>query len=205
LIRKMSEAQNIMETINTKGANPKIVKKLMMTMQEMGADFTEMTGKPPPGPLMMLGGKKLENGIMKVVRKRGLMSFTKLAMISRVNRLLNEPGNFTVFVPADSADLSPETMTKLMMDTMLMKRVIKNHIIADNRIMASDITDGAVVHTLIGTPINFVVMENGTVSLNGGVARVIEANIMAANGVIHIIDQVLMPPAEHDMSTPHAA
>ena len=57
----MSEAQNIMETINTKGANPKIVKKLMMTMQEMGADFTEMTGKPPPGPLMMLGGKKLEN------------------------------------------------------------------------------------------------------------------------------------------------
>ena len=62
LMHRMAEAHEILESfMDTKGPNHKMMIKLMMKMQDIGADFTEMTGRPPPGPMEIMAEKPHKN------------------------------------------------------------------------------------------------------------------------------------------------
>ena len=108
---------------------------------------------------------------------------------------LQADGPFTVFAPTDDAfvaagiDLSTfdtEEENATLADILLYHVVI-------GEVTASAVTDGMNAEALNGDDLSFTVTD-GVVMVND--ATVTSADVMASNGVIHVIDKVLMPPAD---------
>lgn len=114
---------------------------------------------------------------------------------------LQGEGPFTVFAPTDAAfDALPEgTLDTLLADpTGDLAEILKYHVIA-GEVPAADVVemDGQMVETIQGTELT-VNVDGGNVSLTdaaGNTINVIDTDIAASNGVIHVIDAVLMPNA----------
>ena len=111
---------------------------------------------------------------------------------------LKGDGPFTVLAPTDEAFaklpkgtvetlLKPENKAKLV-------AILKYHVIPA-KAMAADVVklDGKKVDTLEGDPI-MVTVDGDTVMVNK--AKVVKTDIVASNGVIHVIDSVLLPPTK---------
>lgn len=110
---------------------------------------------------------------------------------------LQGEGPFTVFAPTDDAFaalpdgqleslLQPENKAQL-------QAILKYHVVS-GKAMASDVTGLDAAPTLEGRPVQFQV-DDGAVKLMGqNTTTVVQADIEAANGVIHVIDGVLLPP-----------
>jgi uncharacterized surface protein with fasciclin (FAS1) repeats len=77
--------------------------------------------------------------------------------------------------------MKPENKDKL-------KKILSNHIVS-GAVMSGDLKDGQMVETMEGSKAE-VTMEQGTM-IND--AKVVKANIEASNGVVHVIDKVLIP------------
>jgi transforming growth factor-beta-induced protein len=105
---------------------------------------------------------------------------------------LQGDGPFTVFAPTDSAFaaiqkdvdklLKPDNKTQLA-------KVLTYHVVL-GKVVASELNDGQALTTIQGGKL-LVSVKNGVVMI--GNARVIAADVDASNGVIHVIDKVLMP------------
>src|SRR4051794_503815 len=110
---------------------------------------------------------------------------------------LKGPGPFTVLAPTDDAFaklpagtveslLKPENKDKLV-------SILTYHVIPA-KAMAADVVklDGKSVKSAQGSGIE-VTVDGGTVKVNN--AKVIKTDVLCSNGVIHVIDTVIMPPA----------
>ena len=135
---------------------------------------------------------------------------------------LNGPGPFTIFVPTDEAfdRLSGDQQANLSKDPGKLAKVMKYHVVP-GLYRADDMLDHIFLKTLDGprlrvwadiyeTPLgteevdtyrdalNYIARDTVTtavresIKINGG--HVLEADVMADNGVIHVIDKVLIPP-----------
>ncbi|MFN2222883.1 MAG: fasciclin domain-containing protein, partial [Candidatus Promineifilaceae bacterium] len=108
---------------------------------------------------------------------------------------LSGEGQFTVFAPTDDAFAAlPEgTVESLLEDPEgALTDVLLYHVV-DGVVMAEDVVGLSAAPTLQGQEIAISVVD-GQVFLNDSV-QVIITDIMASNGVIHVIDGVLIPPA----------
>ena len=107
---------------------------------------------------------------------------------------LKGPGPFTVFAPTDAAfaKLPAGALDQLLANPTQLKAVLTYHVIP-SRVMASQVTNGLSANSVQGAPLMFQV-AGGSVKVNNS-ATVVQADVMASNGVIHAIDTVLMPPA----------
>ena len=103
---------------------------------------------------------------------------------------LQAEGPFTVFAPTDEAfgNLPEGALDDLLADKTALQAVLKYHVVP-GRIMAADIEGDPTVETLHGHHI--AISSGDGVKVNG--ATVIQADVAASNGVIHVIDAVLMP------------
>jgi uncharacterized surface protein with fasciclin (FAS1) repeats len=111
---------------------------------------------------------------------------------------LSGDGPFTVFAPTDDAfDALPAgVLDALLADpTGDLANVLLYHVVGANA-LAGDLNDGDALATLLGPDVNVSIMD-GTVMING--ATVVVADIIAANGVVHVIDAVLTPPTVVDI------
>ena len=112
---------------------------------------------------------------------------------------LKGAGPFTVFAPTDEAfaKLPAGTVENLLKPENLetLKNVLLYHVVAGN-VMAADVVtlDGKTADTVAGSAVNISV-KDGNVFLNENV-QVIITDIVTTNGVIHVIDTVLLPPAK---------
>jgi uncharacterized surface protein with fasciclin (FAS1) repeats len=106
---------------------------------------------------------------------------------------LKSPGPFTVFAPTDAAfsKLPAGTLDQLLANPAQLRAVLTYHVIP-GRVTASQVTDGLRADSVQGAPLTFQV-GGGSVKVNNS-ATVVQADVMASNGVIHVIDTVLMPP-----------
>ncbi len=112
---------------------------------------------------------------------------------------LKGPGPFTVFAPTDDAfDKLPEgTVEELLKDpTGDLAEILKYHVVA-GEVMAADVVklDGQKVKTVQGAELT-VEVDGDTVSLTdvaGNSVNVVTTDVDASNGVIHVIDGVLLP------------
>ena len=103
---------------------------------------------------------------------------------------LNGRGPFTIFAPTDEAfkKLPTGAWDALLKDTAKLKAVLSYHVLTGH-VLAQDMKSGDVM-TLQGSPLAAVV-SSSEVKVNG--AHVRQRDITASNGVIHVIDAVIMP------------
>ena len=132
----------------------------------------------------------------------GAGSFTVLVEAVKAAGLvdaLKAPGPLTVFAPTDAAftaALKDLNITKdaLLADKAKLTAILQYHVVS-GKVMAADVVklDGKSAKTLGGKDITIAV-SGGNVTLNGG-TKVVTTDIAASNGVIHVIDKVLLPPS----------
>jgi uncharacterized surface protein with fasciclin (FAS1) repeats len=111
---------------------------------------------------------------------------------------LSGEGPFTLFAPTDAAfaALPAGTVETLLEDPSgLLTQILLYHAVS-GKVMSGDLTNGMTATTLQGQDITVTINEEG-VFING--AKVIIANIEAGNGVVHVIDAVLMPQIQEPM------
>ena len=106
---------------------------------------------------------------------------------------LKSKGPFTVFAPTDEAfsQLDKETLESLLKpeNKDQLVAILTYHVVA-GKVMSTDITDNMQPSTVNGSTIN-IKLSNGKVMIND--ATVITADVDTDNGVIHVIDKVLIP------------
>lgn len=109
---------------------------------------------------------------------------------------LKGDGPFTVFAPTNDAFaalpegtlemlLKPENKDKLV-------QILTYHVVA-GKVKSTDLKDGMTATTVEGSDIMVKISKKGVMVNN---AKVASADIMATNGVVHVIDQVIMPPSK---------
>lgn len=103
---------------------------------------------------------------------------------------LKGPGPFTVFAPTDEAfaAIPKSDLDALLANKKKLAKVLTYHVVP-GAIMAADVKPG-MVKTVEGGELT-VGMADGKVMVND--AQVVKTDIQASNGVIHVIDKVLMP------------
>jgi uncharacterized surface protein with fasciclin (FAS1) repeats len=123
--------------------------------------------------------------------------FTTLAAALQAGGLvdtLKGPGPFTVFAPTDAAfaKLPAGTVESLLANPDQLRGVLTYHVVG-GEVPASEVVGLSSAPSVQGEPIGISVANN-EVLLNES-TRVVQTDIMAANGVIHVIDSVLLPPS----------
>ncbi len=103
---------------------------------------------------------------------------------------LKGDGPFTVFAPTDEAFAAlPEgTVEGLLADIPALTKILTYHVVA-GKVMSGDLSNNMMATTVEGSDIT--IMTEGGVTVNG--ANVVAADIEASNGVIHVIDAVILP------------
>ena len=103
---------------------------------------------------------------------------------------LNSTGPFTVFAPTDDAfaKLPKGTVEGLLGNIDALKNILTYHVVSE-KVMAKDIMNLASIKTVQGGDL----MVDTTDGVKINTAKVTKADIECSNGVIHIIDSVLMP------------
>ena len=120
-----------------------------------------------------------------------LSTLSKLINDAGLADTLRSTGPFTVFAPSDEAfkAVPAKTLAELAADKELLKSVLTFHVLP-GKVMAADVKNGN-AKSVQGAPLalstagTFVTVEDAVVQ---------QANVPASNGVIHIIDKVMMPP-----------
>jgi uncharacterized surface protein with fasciclin (FAS1) repeats len=107
---------------------------------------------------------------------------------------LKSKGPFTVFAPTDEAfaKLPKGTLEGLLKDKEALKKILLYHVVSGN-VMSTDVVKLTEVKTVEGFKVKITV-KDGNVMIND--AKIIKADIKASNGVIHVIDTVILPPAK---------
>jgi uncharacterized surface protein with fasciclin (FAS1) repeats len=135
----------------------------------------------------------MPHNIVETAREAGTFRTLLTALdAAGLGETLADGGPFTVFAPTDEAfvSLSPEAVQRLIADPPALVRVLTYHVVP-GRITSAQITDDSEQKTLEGGVLKLAV--NGGVTVND--ATVIQADVEADNGVIHAINQVLIPAA----------
>jgi transforming growth factor-beta-induced protein len=144
---------------------------------------------PAPSPSPALGDI--------VATADGAGTFTTLLAAANAAGLvetLQGEGPYTVFAPTDDAFAAlPEgTLDSLLADPEALKQILLYHVVPGD-VKAAEVVNLTSADSVEGSPIAIAV-KDGTVYLND-TAQVIATDILASNGVIHVIDQVILPPA----------
>lgn len=120
-----------------------------------------------------------------------LSTLNKLITDAGLTETLNGPGPYTVFAPSDEAfkAVPAATLTALAKDKEQLKAVLTYHVVP-GAVKAADVKNGP-AKSVQGANLglakagSFITVEDAVVT---------QADVVASNGVVHIIDKVLMPP-----------
>jgi uncharacterized surface protein with fasciclin (FAS1) repeats len=148
------------------------------------SEFTAAQEAPAPSPAPDLVAVAAGNADCST-----LVSALRAADLTEA---LSGPGPFTVFAPNNDAfaKLPPGALEDLMKpaNKKQLADILKNHV-AQGKIMAADVRDGRVA--MLGGETVETAVENGNIGFGG--AKFLQVDLPASNGVIHVIDRVVMP------------
>ena len=131
--------------------------------------------------------------IIEVAMRSGVFrSFTRLLEGSSLEEELNGEASYTLFAPADIAFayLSPETITQLLHaeNQGILSNVLGYHAVPE-RVLAFQLKDLTRLKTTFGE--DLIITNTRGLRIEG--ARLLQTDIQARNGVIHVIDRLLLP------------
>ena len=177
---------------------------LLFTTVACSSDESATTAATAEATATTNNGDEAAGNVVDVAVSAG--SFTVLAKLLTAAGLvetLSGPGPFTVFAPTDEAfkavaarlEVSPDNLVEtLIADPELLTDMLLYHVVPGN-LPAAEVTalNGQQVETLSGEAWT-VIVDGETVSIKDGfdrIANVIDVDVAASNGVIHVIDRVL--------------
>ena len=145
-----------------------------------------------PGMVGTIVVNSLPNSIYDIVSNSADHTTLKTAIDAcSLNGVLSGAGTLTLFAPTDAAfNLLPAgTVAALLNDIPQLTNILKHHVVGAT-VMSSMLSNNQVVTTLNGTTVTVTINSMGVFIDN---AQVIVADIVADNGVVHVIDAVLIP------------
>ena len=155
-----------------------------------GASVTTADVRASNGVIHVIDKVLLPPNVVEAAQLAG--SFTSLvAAVTKANlgATLSTTQNITVFAPTDAAFTALGQATVDGLTVPQLTDVLKYHVVGQ-KVLSTELTAGMVPTLLTGKSV--------TISLTGGVkvndANVAIADVVATNGVIHVIDKVLLPP-----------
>ena len=157
------------------------------------ADCSAEHGKKATKTAASAKDAKAEKNIVATAIAAG--SFTTLVKAVQAAGLvetLSGPGPFTVFAPTDAAfaALPAGTLESLIADKAALTKVLTYHVVA-GKVLSSALPTTPMATTVEGSPVLFS-LTGGEARINQ--ARIVTADVMTSNGVIHVIDAVILPP-----------
>lgn len=145
-----------------------------------------------------------QKGIVDLATEQGQFTtlLGALEQADLVDRLQGE-GPFTVFAPTDEAfaQLPAGTVEDWFANPQALTDVLLYHVV-EGRLTAADVAQLDTVESLTGKALDITV-EGETVKVNG--ATVLTADLAGSNGIIHVIDTVLVPPTGEEIVTAEAS
>lgn len=125
-----------------------------------------------------------------------LTILTAALQAAGLDTMMMEAGQYTVFAPTDEAfaDVLTKlgvTKEELLADTETLKSVLPYHVVP-MVVKAADIPYGTDIETVNGQTIS-ISDSNVITDANGNTANIVGTDMMATNGVVHVIDTVLLP------------
>lgn len=110
-----------------------------------------------------------------------------------VQIVLKGSGPFTLLAPNNLAflDLDPEELTLLLQDKTKLKIALARHVVS-GRTASADVAKAAHLLTTGGASLDVKVEADGKFTIAG--AKIVTADVKCSNGVIHVVDKVLLPP-----------
>lgn len=134
-----------------------------------------------------------QNIVQAAVAAGQFKTLAKLLTRAGLVGVLQKPGPYTVLAPTDAAfaKVPKATLTALLNDRSKLRAVLLYHVIP-GKLTAAKVVKLASAKTLGGKTLR-IRLAGPRVLVN--TARVTKTNLMASNGVIHVIDSVLIPPA----------
>jgi len=133
------------------------------------------------------------NIVQTAVAAGQFKTLTKLLTRAGLVGALQQPGPYTVFAPTDAAfkKVPKKTLNMLLHNKAKLKAVLLYHVVSGD-VKAADVVNLTSAKTLNGKSVRIRV-SGMNVFVNS--AKVTKADVTATNGVIHVINRVLIPPA----------
>ena len=152
---------------------------------------SEEAASPSPSPTMAL-----KDVVDTAVEAGSFTTLVSAVQAAGLEETLRGEGPYTVFAPTDEAfaAVPQETLDALLADPKGALTDVLTYHVAAGKVMSTDLSDGMMVETVNGESLEITINDDGTVMV--GDATVVTADIETANGVIHVIDTVLVPPSK---------
>jgi uncharacterized surface protein with fasciclin (FAS1) repeats len=164
--------------------------EVLMTKRLTGFIFMFATAA-----VLMAGGRSEKSmTIVDVAVKDGRFKTLVAALkAAELDKTLMGAGPFTVFAPTDEAfaKLPAGTVDALLKDIPTLKNILLYHVVV-GRVSAADVVKVTSAPTVNGLPV-MVVVSGSTVKINDSVVQT--ADVAASNGLIHVVDAVILPPS----------
>jgi uncharacterized surface protein with fasciclin (FAS1) repeats len=134
------------------------------------------------------------NIVQTAVAAGQFKTLAKLLTRAGLVNSLEQPGPYTVFAPTDAAfkKVPKATLNALLRNKAKLKAVLLYHVVS-GKVTAADVVQLSSAKTLSGKSVRIRV-SGMNVFVNS--AKVTKADVDASNGVIHVINRVLIPPAK---------
>jgi uncharacterized surface protein with fasciclin (FAS1) repeats len=133
-----------------------------------------------------------QNIVQTAVGSGQFKTLAKLLARAGLLNALQQPGPYTVFAPTDAAfaKVPKKTVTALLRNKAKLRAVLLYHVVSGN-VRAADVVKLSSAKTLNGKTVRIRV-AGSNVFVN--TAKVTKPDVIASNGVIHVINRVLIPP-----------
>ena len=131
--------------------------------------------------------------ILDTAKAAGFTTLVAAVEAAGLQEALSGEGPLTVFAPTEEAfkKIPAETLQGLLADQEALRAVLLYHVVS-GEVMSGDVVKLKSAKTLNGAEVKI----DATNSVMINTAKVTKADVMATNGVIHVIDTVLMPPTK---------
>lgn len=188
---KTLEGSNVSVTITKKGN--------VTTVMINGATVKTADVKASNGVVHIINKVLIPPGfesptIPQLATSEGLKTLVTAVTAANLATVLSGKGPFTVFAPTDAAfeNLPKGVLASLLKPENIkaLVQVLEYHVVS-GEVVAADLKNGQHVKTLEGQNVN-ISISGSTVSVDK--ANVLKADVYAANGVVHVIDAVMLPP-----------
>ena len=170
------------------------MKRLMILLLAAALGASLLVGAGTARPAAPVAKAGTEGNIVQTAVAAGqFKTLVKLLKRAGLASALQQPGPFTVFAPTDAAfkKVPKKTLNSLLRNKAKLKAMLLYHVVS-GKVTAADVVKLSSATTLNGKDVRIRV-SGSNVFVNK--AKVTKPDVMASNGVIHVVNRVLVPPA----------